>query len=184
MRSIVFAAALSVPATVYACPAVPDRSVEMAELVAAARSAPNEMAGREVGGRMWEIWTEAPDEEAQAMLDRGILQLRSYNFLGAIADFDALIAYCPDYAEGYNQRAFAYFLNGVFDKAVADLDMALALRPDHVAARAGRALSLMNLGRLDEARVDLQAALELNPWLSERALLAPGGALEPQGDDI
>ena len=75
-------------------------------------------------------------------------------------------------------------LSGDFEEAVISLDRALTLNPDHVAARAGMALSLMQLGRLDEARVELMAALKLNPWLSERALVAPGGALAAAGKDI
>ncbi|MEM6660474.1 MAG: tetratricopeptide repeat protein, partial [Pseudomonadota bacterium] len=51
-------------------------------------------------------------------------------------------------------------------------------------AISGRALTLLGLQRLEEARAALSQALDLNPWLSERALLAPGGPLEPPGQDI
>ena len=184
MEHLLTAALILSPALALACPPVPDTSERMAELVAQANDAKTEMAGSDIGREMWKIWADAPDQQAQAILDRGMSKRAGYDFLGAIADFETLIEYCPDYAEGYNQRAFAYFLSGAFEKALADLDHTLELRPDHVAALAGRALSLLQLGRLDEARTDLRAALELNPWLSERALLAPGGPLEPQGDDI
>ena len=184
MKIMLTSALLFSPVLALACPPVPDTSERMAELVAQANAAETEMAGSDIGREMWEIWADAPDQQAQAILDRGMSKRSGYDFLGAIADFETLIEYCPDYAEGYNQRAFAYFLSGAYEKALVDLDRTLELRPDHVAARAGRALSLMQLGRLEEARTDLRAALELNPWLSERALLAPGGPLEPPGDDI
>lgn len=184
MRLLLTALAYAVPFSVNACPDLPDRSADMAALVEAARAAPNEMEGREIGRQMWDIWAVAPDEQSQAILDRGLARLSGYDHLGAIADFNKLIAYCPDYAEGHNQRAFAYFLMGNFEEAVISLDRALTLNPDHVAARAGLALSLMQLGRLDEARVELLAALNLNPWLSERTLVAPDGALAPAGKDI
>jgi Flp pilus assembly protein TadD len=67
---------------------------------------------------------------------------------------------------------------------LTDLDRAIELSPNHVAALSGRALSLLGLKRLDEARDALNTALELNPWLSERALLEPGGLLDPPGKDI
>ena len=86
--------------------------------------------------------------------------------------------------EGYNQRAFTYFLSQDFVAALMDLDAALALSPNHVGAQSGRALTLMNLGRMDEARAQMQAALRNNPWLSERALLAKGAPLGPKGEDI
>ncbi|WP_367834162.1 tetratricopeptide repeat protein [Wenxinia marina] len=97
----------------------------------------------------------------------------------ARALFGRLVDYCPDYAEGYNQRAFAAFLVQDYEAALDDLDTALALNPDHVAALSGRALTLMGLGRMDEGQAALRAALALNPWLGERAML-----IELPGEDI
>ncbi|MFL4470576.1 tetratricopeptide repeat protein [Tateyamaria armeniaca] len=133
---------------------------------------------------MWELWLKAPDAAAQEVLDKGMRQRNNYDFLGSLESFDRLVAYCPNYAEGYNQRAFTSFLREDFAAALVDLDVALTLSPDHVGAQSGRALTLMNLGRIDEARVQMEAALENNPWLSERALLAKGAPLGPKGEDI
>jgi tetratricopeptide (TPR) repeat protein len=90
-----------------------------------------------------------------------------------------LIDYCPDYAEGYNQRAFVSFLTEDFEGALPDLDRTLELSPTHVGALAGKALTLLALSRQDEGQKVLKQALALNPWLSERALLS-----EPPGQDI
>jgi tetratricopeptide (TPR) repeat protein len=105
----------------------------------------------------------------------------SFDFLGALEDFDQLIDYCPEYAEGYNQRAFVHYLRRDFAAALRDLDRALELSPRHVAAMSGRALSLYGLSRMEEAREALAAALALNPWLPERYLADPGGPLAPPG---
>lgn len=126
----------------------------------------------------------APDEAAQAALDAGLRARESYDFLGAIAEYDRLVSYCPTYAEGYNQRAFVAFLRQDYEAALTDLDTALDYSPRHVGAQSGRALTLLNLGRLAEARTQLLEALENNPWLSERFLLQEGGPLAPQGEDI
>ena len=85
----------------------------------------------------------------------------------------------PDFAEGWNQRAFAAFLAEDYAAALADLDVALGIMPDHVAALSGKALTLIGMGRNDEAQEVLRAAVKLNPWLGERALL-----VEPPGKDI
>lgn len=166
------------------CPVAPDHRAEVDALIAEAQAAPTEMAGREVGNRMWLLWTDAPDEPAQSLLDEGMQKLRGADYLGALDDLNRLIEYCPDYAEGYNQRAFAYYLMQRFAPALEDLDRAIDLSPNHVAALSGRALTLMGLGRTDEAARALARALELNPWLSERSLAAPGGPLAPKGKDI
>lgn len=182
---IALVAGLLVPVAGFtSCPEAPDHSEALNDLIRDVRAAKTEMAGREISNRMWELWADAPDEPAQEILDAGMSRRSSYDLAGAIREFDRLIAYCPAYAEGYNQRAFANFLRQDFAAALVDLDRALALSPDHIAAQAGRALSLLGLGRTDEARKSLAAALELNPWLSERSLAAPGGPLEPLGKDI
>ncbi|MCR9125236.1 MAG: tetratricopeptide repeat protein [Rhodobacteraceae bacterium] len=166
------------------CPPPPDHDARLKALMAQARSLPSEMGAADLSRQMWELWADAPDEQAQAILDRGMRKRSSYDLLGAIADFDRLVEYCPDYAEGYNQRAFALFLGQDYPAALTDLNQALARSPDHVAALSGRALTLMALGRIDEARADMTRALALNPWIPERGLAAPGGPLAPLGEDI
>jgi tetratricopeptide (TPR) repeat protein len=133
---------------------------------------------------MWELWADAPDEVAQEMLDSGMRKRANFDLLGAIADFDRLVSYCPDYAEGYNQRAFALFIARDYARALPDLERAVGLSPDHTGARSGLALTLMQLGRLDEARAALRQALDRNPWLTERHLMEGDGPLAEPGEDI
>lgn len=176
--------ASAAPAAAETCPQAPDHGVALGALIAQAQTATNETDARVISNQMWELWADAPDDQAQAVLDRGMQRRASYDFTGAIADFDTLIAYCPDYAEGYNQRAFVNFLRQDFAAALPDLERALELSPDHIAALSGKALTLLALGRVDEARNDLTQALKMNPWLSERSLAAPGGPLAPKGQDL
>ncbi|WP_420013485.1 tetratricopeptide repeat protein [Tateyamaria sp.] len=184
MRLAIITALIAAPVLAAACPAAPDHTQALSELVAAANAAPDERAGRAVSDKMWELWLDAPDDAAQSVLDTGMRQRGNYDFVGAYASFDRLVAYCPAYAEGYNQRAYISFLREDFSAALRDLDAALALSPNHVGAQSGRALTLMRLGETDAARVQLEAALVNNPWLSERHLLAKGAPLAPQGEDI
>ncbi|MFK7881294.1 tetratricopeptide repeat protein [Roseobacter sp.] len=167
-----------------ACPEPVDYGPELDSLFEEARAASNDMAGREVSNKMWQVWLRAPDAAAQEVLDRGMRNREVFDFVGALDQFSTLIDYCPTYAEGFNQRAYIHFLRENYEDALIDLDRALDLSPLHVAAQSGRALTLMNLGRTNEAREQLQSALELNPWLSERFLLEQGGPLAPLGKDI
>lgn len=184
MRYVLLLGLLASPLAAQTCPEAPDHSVELSALFAEARTAPDESAGRAVSDAMWELWLDAPDAPAQELLDAGMRQRGSYDFVGALASFDALVTYCPDYAEGYNQRAFVHFLNADYPAALVDLDAALARVPDHVGAQSGRALTLMNMGKIAQARVQMLAALENNPWLSERALLRDGAPLGALGQDL
>lgn len=184
MRKLAIAFALVVSPAWAECPSSPDIAEELDRLIVDIHGAQNDMAAREISAEMWELWLRAPDETAQGLLDSGMRARAGYDFLRALTQFERLIEYCPAYAEGYNQRAFVYFLTEDYGKALKDLDRALALSPKHVGAESGRALTLMNLGRLAEAREQLIVALEHNPWLSERFLLEKGGPLARDAKDI
>ena len=179
MKWIVPFCLIAAPAFAENCPAVTDHSQRIAEIVDELGEARGEAEAQVLSNELWALWTDAPDEIAQAMLDEGMSRRSSYDFLGARNVLDRLVAYCPDYAEGYNQRAFVNFLSGNFDTALVDLDRTLALVPNHIAALSGKALTLMGLGRNAEAQVVLRSAVEMNPWLQERALLD-----QPIGTDL
>lgn len=163
------------------CPPAPDHANALRELTLSAQSAPDEAAGRQISNQMWKLWLDAPDKRAQELLTEGMTRRESYDFDGALVAFEALVAYCPDYAEGYNQRAFIHYLRRDFEAALPDLERALEITPGHVAALTGQALTLVELDRKAEAAVILRQALELNPWLGERHLLP---VLEAEEDEL
>ena len=127
------------------CPDAPDHAGRIDDLIAQVQDAETEDSARALSNRMWEYWTDAPNPQAQAILDRGMTKRSGWDLLGALKDFDALVAYCPAYAEGYNQRAFVNFLRQDYASALADLDLALKRNPRHVAALSGKALTLIGL---------------------------------------
>lgn len=181
MRNIFFLAALLSGSSVAAagCPPAKDYSEDIAAVIGELQQAPDAATAQELSGQLWGMWLDAPDEVAQSMLDDGMRRQQSFDFLGARLAMDDLVAYCPDYAEGYNQRAFASFLAGDFEAALSDIEITLGFMPVHLGALTGKALTLLEMGRYDEAQTVLRFAVSLNPWLAERALLAP-----PQGTDI
>ena len=181
MKPIILVAGLALvaPAAWAECAALPDIAEPSARLILELREAENEMVAREFNAGLWELWLTAPDAKAQALLDEGIARLRIADHEGAEAAFSELIAYCPDYAEGYNQRAFSAYLRGDYGSALDDLDLALERNPAHVGALSGKALTLMGLGRSAAGQAILREALALNPWLSERRLL-----IEKSGEEL
>lgn len=162
-----------------ACPEGPDYSADIARIVEQMQAASHQGAAQQLTAQMWQIWLDAPDEAAQSMLDEGVGLLGVGDYLSSRQVLGRLIEYCPTYAEGYNQRAFAAFLSGDYDAALIDLDRTIALQPVHLGALTGKVLTLIGLGRNDEAQAVLRVALAIIPWLSERALLD-----EPRGQDI
>lgn len=181
MKVVWFLILLSVPCAVAAesCPPVAIEEARKTDLMERLRTAPDEATARAINKQLWEIWATAPTAHAQDLLDEGLQRRSTMDLDAAMIAFDALVAECPNYAEGYNQRAFILFIRRDYAPALVDLDRALELTPDHIGALSGRALTLMGLGRTDEAQKVLREALALNPWLPERRFL-----VMPVGDDI
>ena len=171
MRYAIVALCLAGPAYGQTCPTPPDHSEALAALISEAQAAPDQAAGLAVSNEMWALWADAPDPRAQELLDTAMARREMYDFDGALVAANALIDYCPDYAEGYNQRAFVNFLRESYELALPDLEKTVELNPRHVAALTGQALTLMAMDRKGEAALILRQALELNPWLGERSLL-------------
>ena len=173
MKRIIFAAIVLLPTSVWAdsCPQIPDQSAQLDPVYdQLLETTSKEQAGPLVAD-LWQIWLAAPDDKAQKMLDVGIVTLRSGNYVSAANIFTALVDYCPNYVEGYNQRAFAYYLSGNFEAALPDLARALEIRPRHLGALTGKALTHFQLDQTILAEEELRKATAINPWISEAELL-------------
>ena len=181
MRALLLIALLMpAPALAAECPpSDPALAAARAPLFGQLRTAPDEATGRRIAGEIWSSWNVAPDAMAQDFLDRGIQKIAWQDLGEAERLLGELIAYCPAFPEGWNQRAFARYLGGDLEGAMADLDETLALEPRHFGALAGKALTLFRMEKLDQGQAVLREALDINPWLSERHLLT-----EPPGKRI
>ncbi|MEM7270995.1 MAG: hypothetical protein AAF401_17280 [Pseudomonadota bacterium] len=171
--TFITALAVSFPAVAGECPEISRDETVMAQLHDDLLSAETEMAGRAIGDQLWRIWTTAPDEQSQSLLDQGRERIRVADYSKAEAFFGDLIDYCPHYAEGWNQRAYVRFLQQNYGAALEDIDQALMREPRHFGALAGRSTVLINMGRPEVGYTALREALKVNPWLSERHLLPP-----------
>lgn len=171
LLALLLSLALTAPAAADICPPAPDVTLAKDRLIAQLQTAPDEFAARGHMAALWELWTHPPDDRAGDLLTRGMGLMQRGELALAAGVLDELTGYCPDWAEGWNQRAFVDFQAGDFAGALAGLDRALALDPRHLAAQSGRGLTLLGLGREAEGRAALEAALRQNRWMPERRLL-------------
>ena len=137
---------------------------------AAAKSEPEAV---DTARQIWDLYATAPDAQAQDLLDRGVRYLQRGQFQTSEQLLSELVTYCPDYAEGWNQRAFARFLDGNFDGALEDLDRTLELEPRHFGALTGRGLTFLKQGRQILGEQAIRDAMKVHPWINERRLLPP-----------
>lgn len=113
------------------------------------------------------IQTLAPNTTAQDLLDTGV-NLRLGNETARARDtLDELIGYCPEFAEGYHQRALLRHVSGDLDGALDDLNTALSMSPTHLPAMATKAQVLGALGQEQAASAQREQVLEISPWMAE-----------------
>jgi len=88
---------------------------------------------------LWAIWFRADSPENNEILDRVRVLIGREQFKEAEALATRLIANAPNFAEAYNQRAFAYFLEGRLPESAADCQRVLTRNPFHIGAIEGLA---------------------------------------------
>jgi tetratricopeptide (TPR) repeat protein len=115
---------------------------------------------------IWIEWSKSGSPAMDLLLQRGRDAMEAGDIKTAIDHFTALIDHAPDFAEGYNARATAYFQSGEFGPSVADIAKALTLNPRHFGAMAGFGMILEETGQPDRALTVYRAALAIHPHLA------------------
>ncbi|MFT6450987.1 MAG: tetratricopeptide (TPR) repeat protein [Halocynthiibacter sp.] len=108
---------------------------------------------------IWIEWSRSGSPAMDLLLKRGRDALEAGDPLRAIEHLSALIDHAPDFAEGYNARATAYFQSDDYGPALADIHMVLALNPRHFGALGGFAIILDEMGR-ERAALDVYRRLQ------------------------
>ncbi|MXY28855.1 tetratricopeptide repeat protein, partial [Candidatus Poribacteria bacterium] len=114
---------------------------------------------------LWEIWSHSGDDSVDAMLADGKDLLKNEAYQQAVALFTTIIEAAPSFAEGYNQRAIAYFMLEEWSKAIRDCKQTITLNPHHFGAFAGMGHVYVRLGKIEEAIEAYKQALIINPNL-------------------
>jgi tetratricopeptide (TPR) repeat protein len=113
---------------------------------------------------LWTIWFRADTPENNETLERIQALVTRGRFNDAVEQADRLIVRSPGFAEAYNQRAIARFLQGRFAESVEDCKLVLERNPYHTGALAGMGQGLLRLGRRDEAIKTFRRALRIQPY--------------------
>jgi tetratricopeptide (TPR) repeat protein len=113
--------------------------------------------------RLLHNYSESGSDTADLLLKRARQAIGVENYSDALKILDATIALLPDWAEGWNARATARYLDDDYKGSMADIAQTLKREPKHLGA-------LMGMGMILEAREKREEALKVY----ERALaIAP-----------
>ena len=132
---------------------------------------------------LWAIWFRSGDKSIDDMLQKGADHIKREQYAEAVDLLTEVTQTAPEFAEGYNQRAIAYFMLEEWEQSIDDCKKVVTLNPIHFGALAGMGQCYLRLGDLREALQAFQQALEIHPGLYGVAhtVLQIQDALQEQG---
>jgi tetratricopeptide (TPR) repeat protein len=112
---------------------------------------------------LWLLWSRSGDAALDRLMAHGVDEMQAGRHAEAIAAFSEVIRSRPDFAEGWNKRATAYYLAGDYRKSLADCDEVLKRNPQHFGALSGYGQIYFQLQDYEKAIAWWRRALEVNP---------------------
>lgn len=148
-------------AVIYAT-SLPLAADEVEDLLAQLRAAEASEGARLVD-EIYARWSQSGSPAMDFLLMRGREAMEAGDLRAAVEHLTALTDHAPEFAEGWNARATAFFLQERYGEAVHDIEQVLALNPNHFGAMSGLGLILEQIGYPKDALRALRAAADLNP---------------------
>ena len=119
------------------------------------------------GQAVWLAWSRSGDAAVDRLLESGVVEMGAKRYPRAIEIFTGVIQRRPEFAEGWNKRATAYYLAGEMRRSLADCDEVMKRNPQHFGALSGYGQIYARLEDFDKAAAYFRRALAVNPNLTD-----------------
>lgn len=116
-----------------------------------------------VEGEIWQAWSRSGSDTFDLLLEKGRAALQAGDVNAAIWHFSSLVDHAPEFAEGWNGRATAYFQAGLFGPSINDIQVTLSLNPRHFGALSGLGMIMEQLGYPKDALAAYREVLAIHP---------------------
>lgn len=143
------------------------------ELFEQLRLTDDEAEAESIEREIWRIWVISDDPVTNRFMERGIEALTANKVDLAVGFFTKIVERSPGFAEGWNKRATANYLNGDLTASVKDIERTLALEPRHFGALSGMGLIFLSRGDRIGALSAFERVLEINPHAKGARLHVP-----------
>ncbi len=140
-----------------------ERNKLLANLYAYLATAEDATQAQPIAQAIERLWLFADSDTIGLLMDRSARAIDAKDTSLALKLLDAVVDLAPDYAEGWNRRAYVHYLNNDVERMVGDLRRCLALEPNHYRAMEGLAQVLRETGQKKAAYKAFQRLLEINP---------------------
>jgi tetratricopeptide (TPR) repeat protein len=160
------------------------RKQKLDALFAQLHDARNPEAAKHLALSVERLWLQSSSDTANLLMQRATASMKVQQYPLALSLLDKLVAWEPDWAEAWNQRATVKFIIGDSDGAMADIDQVLKLEPRHFGALTGMGMILQREGFDKRALEVFNQALVIYPLAPEIQKLVEKLTHEVEGRDI
>ena len=116
-----------------------EKARALADLYAHLATADDEAQAKRYADRIERIWLVSGSDTVNLLMQRAAKAIEEKRPEQARKFLDLVIELAPDFAEGFNRRAYLHFTENDYQAAVGDLRRVLALDPNHFKALEGLA---------------------------------------------
>ena len=148
-------------------PEVPSAEAPTVERLLQQLAKPEQPGWQQIENSIVREWAKSGSPAMDLLLQRGQAALEAGDMQAAIEHLTALTDHAPDFAEGWNARATAFFHAGELGLSVADIERTLALNPQHFGALTGLAIILEELEYEQDALEAYRAVAAIHPHRTE-----------------
>ena len=113
--------------------------------------------------RLLHLYSESGSDTADLLLKRARQAIGVENYSDALKILDATVALQPDWAEGWNARATARYLDDDYNGSMADIAQTLKREPRHIGALMGMGMILESREKREDALKVYERVLEIAP---------------------
>jgi len=113
--------------------------------------------------RLLHLYSESGSDTGDLLLQRARHAIGVEQYAYALKILDQTIELLPDWAEGWNARATARYLDNDYEGSMADIAQTLKREPNHLGALMGMAAILEARGKTEDALKVYERALAIAP---------------------
>lgn len=161
-----------------------DRANVLADLYSRLAKAKSADAAMVIQTAIERVWLHSGSDTIDLLMTRAQKQIDDKKHDVALELLGAVVKLAPDFAEGWNRRAYVHFSNGDYNRALGDLRKVLALDQQHFQAISGLASILREFGDDASALRAYRKALQIHPFWDSATQAVNELAREVEGQGI
>jgi len=143
-----------------------EREKTLADLYALLATADDEESAKAIADAIERVWVHSGSATIDLLMERSIKAMNEKKVDLALKLLDQVVELAPDFTEGWNRRAYVYFVQNDIERALGDLRRTLALDPHHFKALDGLGQILREIGQKKAALKAFKELLDVHPYWS------------------